>query len=238
MLAENKPRTNDPVSIDKLARIVYYESGRPGVGERKFKRCGGDMERAIREAEEIRQKLAAKTRMGSRADATLNDLMQDLLRSRYKRGAASTPAQYASNWNKWVPEEVKLVRCLDAGIEHWTTVFDYMEAHSAGLGTIKAVTRTLNSVIAHGRARDFLPSADSWGNKELRNKVAKDARRRAPGRAAAARGQVSLDECPTVAQIETFAEAMEEEYPGYGHRLGHARLRHRPATQRAARAAG
>lgn len=220
MAAKRIIRSNDPVRVYDDARVVWWDGGRPGVGVRHHQRFNGDMALARQEAEKIREELRWETGMSRLASATLNDLMQDLLRARFEEGgAASTRNQYASNWNKWVPDEVKVVRCLDARIEHWSMVFRHLGRQGASLGTIKAVTRTLNSVITHGCVNGFLPTEDAWGPKKLRDKVAADTRRRAVGPTPAANGQVSLDDCPTVAEIEALAQAMEVEYPGYGSRL-------------------
>lgn len=128
-----------------------------------------------------------------------------------------TVRQYKSNWNTWVPPELGSVVCADAGIEHVSALMSLLAEQRASLGTTNAVIRTLNAVIKAGQLNGWL-SGDDFGTPAARQLAYKVARRRAADRHRGAEA-ITADMCPTAEEVEAFALAMGQVYPGYGDRL-------------------
>lgn len=213
-----KRRDGDPVRVYADGRIAYWTGGVAGVGERRFERLP-DRASAEHRATELRA--AGKNHRRPRPSRTLDELAQFMLEDMRKAGAPEgTVRQYKSNWNTWVPAEVGSVPCSEAGIEHLSAILSGLSANKSSLGTINAVIRTLNAVIRTGQLHGWLAS-DDLGTPAHRRQAYKVARRRA---ADANRGVavITREMCPTVEEVDAFASAMAEAYPGYGDRLVYA----------------
>src|SRR4051812_36971771 len=132
-----------------------------------------------------------------------------------------TIQQYRSDWNTHVPPKIGAVPCREVEISHYTAIFNQLNEEQASEQVIDAVARTLGAVvIKFGVLNGYFPDGQPFGGPNLRRAAVAGAR------AAAAkqnRGRkkkrIHLDECPTPADVDKYATAFEEEYPGYGARL-------------------
>ncbi|WP_445257108.1 ANTAR domain-containing protein [Nocardioides aurantiacus] len=216
---KTKRRDNDPVRVYDDGRIAYWTGGRPGLGKRVHERCG-TREAATARAAELRVLLARVNGLGAHAAGTLDEAMQDMV---HAMRAAGDPEgrirQYRSNWNKWVPAKIGATRCLDVDIKQWSAIFDSANAAGASASTVRNVARTLGVVTEWTVDRGYFASSEPFGDPRRRKKIVKRARKRAQINRAEAKCRYLLDTCPTLAEIEKYAAAFEEVYPGYGQRL-------------------
>lgn len=228
---------DDPVHVVSAGRITYWTGGEVSVGERKFLRCGSAAA-AEATAEQMRADFARLRAAGPLPASTLHQLMAAMVAHLREVGAPKGSLNaYRSNWNCWVPEEIRLVRCCDLTLAHWTAIFDNLNYHGAGPGVVRAVQRTLNKLIGWGINRGYLDSPTPFGDPRRRTAIAKDAignatRRQAeqPLEVSAAAGaaedghelpdrDIELKHCPDWSDVEKYALAFEALYPGYGYRL-------------------
>lgn len=211
-------RDADPVHVLRDGRVAYWTGGQPGLGERKFERCG-TTELAEGRATELRRHLVQIKGLGPRAWGTLDEAMQDMLiQMRAAGDPEGTTRQYKSNWNTWVPEDVGGTRCLEVGIEHWTAIFDHANAEKAGDGTILSIARTLGSLMKWGVGHGYFGTEPFGGQLHRRYAVGR-ARKRARIHTAERIDHFPPSICPQIADVEKFALAFEHVYPGYGYRL-------------------
>lgn len=212
------PRGSTPVRVYDR-RVVYYPSGVAGVGKRQSERLPDSAAAQARVAE-----LRALLANGGSVNTGLpfHRLMADLIEHRRLVGAPTgTINQYRSNWNCWVPEDVRLLPCGELQRFHWNRILDFMVEGGASKQTVKAVTRTLGAVNTFGADRGY------FANESEPFHTSADARRAAAERAmSAARDGSDRDDgwyagavCPTMEQVEAYAGAFESLYPGYGRRL-------------------
>lgn len=217
---KRKRRDDDPVRIYSDHRLAYWTGGLPGVGERKQERCG-TAEQAANRAVELRKLLGQVRTHGPAPTTTLAVAMQNMLHNmRATKADPSTITQYKSNWNCWMPAEIALeVRCMEAGIRHWTAIFDHVVAGGATETTVENVARTLGALATWGSRRGYFVSSEPFGSSRQRRDVVNDACRRARISAADRNNTYTIEVCPGPADIDRFADAFENEYPGYGRRL-------------------
>jgi len=74
-------------------------------------------------------------------------------------------------------------------------------------------------VVSFGIENGYFVGDEGFACSPQRAKVTKKARIRAAAHDAEVARVITLDVCPTVADVEQFAAAFEVEYPGYGARL-------------------
>lgn len=199
-------------------RVAYWTGGAPGVGKRKFERFATEAD-AQERAVELRDGSTGASQPRSRR--TLNQLAQFMLDDlRSSHAPEGTVRQYKSNWNLWVPDDVKRVACSEAEIKEISRVMSRLAEKKASLVTTNAVIRTLNAVIRTGQLNNWL-RGDDLGTLAHRKEAYKVARRRAAdtNRGAAV---ITADMCPTVDEVDRFAAAMATVYPEYGDRLVYA----------------
>jgi hypothetical protein len=150
---EKKPtrrRDDDPVRVYGDGRLAYWTGGRPGLGTREWERLGtreNAEARAVKLREILRRGLS---RTAPKADATLDEMVQDTLDTLRAEGAPEgTVRQYKSEWNTHVPSDVGAVRCGDTAIWHFTRVFSTTlqgtAEERASEQVVKNVARTLGS---------------------------------------------------------------------------------------------
>ncbi|KQX74492.1 site-specific integrase [Aeromicrobium sp. Root472D3] len=208
---------NDPVRVYKDGRISYWTGGRPGAGKRTLQRC-----RTVEEAEavavKLRVRLARIQGAAPEARTTLDQSFQAMLIwMRENNRPSGTISQYKSNWNKWVPADIGATRCIDVELRHWAAIFDHATKNDASKPTIKAVARTLNAFTTFAFERGYFDIAEPFGEPRARRSIVTRARNSAPD--PSRHHNVTLEQCPTLADVEKFALAFEEHYPGYGYRL-------------------
>jgi integrase len=215
-----KRRDVDAVRVYPDGRLAYWTGEKAGVGARKFERCGS-MAIAEERAGDLRHRFQSR-QFGAapRPDATLDDLVQALLdHIRKSDGPEGTRRQYKSDWNTWVPHTIGATTCRDASLWHWTAVLNGLGEAKSSESRVRSVTRTLGAVISFGIENGFFLGDEGFAFSPQRTKVTKKARTRAAARDAERSQVITLDVCPTVADVDKFAAAFEVEYPGYGARL-------------------
>ena len=213
-------RDTDAVRVYPDGRLAYWTMGRAGVGTRKFERCGS-MAAAEERAGELRGRFQSR-QFGAapRPDATLDNLVQDLLdHLRAIDAPEGTPRQYKSDWNTWVPQPIGATACRDAGLWHWTAILGGLNKAKSSESRVRAVARTLGAVVSFGIENGYFVGDEGFACSPQRTKVTKKARIRAAAHDAEVARVITLDVCPTVADVMQFAAAFEVEYPGYGFRL-------------------
>jgi integrase len=202
-------------------RLAYWDSGRPGVGQRRFERHPS---RAAAEARavELRRELAHGGLI--RTELSLDDAMQTFLDDRRrKRLNANTTKQYRSDYNCLVPEEVGVLSLGSLTRQHWVAILDAATTDATSLASIKRITRTLNALITFSEEREYFGTALPFGcPASVRAAIAKRAREEVTValRLVAERTRgITLEHCPDFPDIEELANAVERHYPGYGYRL-------------------
>jgi integrase len=175
-------------------------------------------------ASEVRKLLLTRPDSVSNANKTLDDLMRDAKAHWEKVGhPTGTIRQYRSDWNTHVPDAVGAITCRELGIEHYTAIFNQLNEKRASEQVIDAVARTLGAVvIKFGVLNGYFTYGQPFGGPDLRRATVAGARATAARQNRARKEKrIRLDECPTAADVDKFAAAFEEEYPGYGARLVH-----------------
>jgi integrase len=215
-----KRRDGDPVRVYADGRLWYWTGGRPGVGERIPERCG-TLAAAEARAVELRARLVRTQGLGPQAASVLGQAMQDMIASMRTAGdAEGSIRQYKSNWNRWMPAEIAWnVRCLDVDIHHWAAIFDHANAEGASEPTVRNIARTLGVLMEWAVDRGYFASSEPFGDPRRRRKIVKKARRRARIVKAEREERYLFAICPKVSDVEKYAAAFEEVYPGYGRRL-------------------
>ena len=210
-------RDLDPVRVYADGRICYWTGGVPGQGKRRIQRCG-TRENAEAEATRLRAKLALMHGAQPEVFTTVDAAFQAMLISMRKNNRpAGTISQYKSNWNVWVPELVGTSRCIDVEIRHWSAIFDYAVQNAASKSTVKSIARTVSAFTTWAVDHGYFVDAEPFGEPRRRRSIVKRAYNTAPS--AGSDDVVTLNRCPSVADIQKFAAAFEEQYPGYGERL-------------------
>lgn len=217
---KTKRRDNDPVRVYSDGRIWYWTGGRPGAGDRVPERCGTLAKAEVR-AVELRALLARAHGLGPQSGSVLDQAMQDMLAAMRTAGEPEgSIRQYKSNWNTWVPAAVGAnVRCLEVDIQHWAEIFDHANAEGASEPTVKSIARTLGVLMEWAVDRGYFASSEPFGDPRRRRKIVKKARKRARIVLAESENRYLFATCPKVADVEKYAAAFEESYPGYGRRL-------------------
>lgn len=212
-----KRRDPDPVRVYKDSRIAYWTGGKPGLGIRKIERTRP--ERTEARAAEIRSFLARATGVGRGADITLDQLVQDMV-DKFKALGVPTGSirQYKSNWNCWVSEDIGATRCIETGFHTWTQIFEQANIDGASEQTVRNIARTMGVVIEYGVEHGYFNIAEPFGEARDRRRVVKKARKRAAIIKAEAQSKIPLELCPTTEEVEKYALALEEVYPGFGRR--------------------
>jgi integrase len=212
-------RDADPVRVYPNGRVWYWDGGRAGAGQRRAKRFPS-VEAAEAWAEEFRAAAQAPvSAAGPRTHLPLDQLMRDYVAHLEKAGAPQgTIRQYRSNWNTWVPEDVGAVPCGEAAFWHYTTIFTGLTEARALLGTVRPVARTLSATLGWGVLNGYFGLAEPFGSATHRAAAVKDAKDRARKRAGEVRHYDNAS-CPTPEDVDLFADAVEQQYPGYGRRL-------------------
>ena len=215
-----KRRDSSPVRVYPDGRVAYWTGGKPGTGKRKFERLGSVASAEIWAAAFLLQcQNPDGPSGGHKTDQTLDHLAQAFLEHLRTQGAPEgTVRQYKSNWNTWVPAQVGATECGLARLWTYTAVFDALGKAGAPLGTVRAVGRTLAATIVFGVERGYFGDANPFASPDQRKSVLKRAMDRARKRAEKAR-RFENENCPTADDVDVFAAAMEEQYPGYGERL-------------------
>jgi integrase len=209
---------SDPVRVYPDGRIWYWTGGRPGAGSRRCIRAGSS-ENAQVVAAKLRTKLARTNGAASQSILmTLDESFQTMLAWMRTTGRpAGTISQYKSNWNVWVPPEVGSVRCIDIEPRHWAAIFDHAMKEKASKTTIKAIARTLNAFLTFAEERGHFVNEEPFGQPRARRRIVARATRSAPE--PKRRTTPGLRQSPTGQAVETFANAFEKVYPGFGYRL-------------------
>lgn len=214
-----KRRDQSPVRVYADGRVAYWTGGKPGVGKRIFERCGSVAATEVRAAE-LLQRLAKAHGMGPQAGLHLDQAMRDMIVAMREGGdEEGSIRQYKSNWNTWVPESIGSVRCLDVDIRQWAAIFDNANKEKATETTIKNIARTLGVFTEWAVDHGYFASSEPFGDPRRRRAIVKKARKRARIVKAEGKNRYLLDTCPTLADVEKYAAAFEEVYPGYGWRL-------------------
>jgi integrase len=216
-------RDSDPVRVYGDRRIAYWDGGRVGVGTRRMRRFPTARE-ANDAAASLRTQFARTAHHGPLERAPLINLMQAMLRHHQ---AVAIPVgslkQYRSNWNRWVPIEVRLTPCDELTLAHWTQIFDGLTAEHASAATIRAVARTMGSILQFGLGRGYFVDQEPFALAAIRRETVRnalrDAARYAVVPATAGTESVLLEECPTWPDVDRYAAAFELCYPRYGRRL-------------------
>ncbi len=214
-------RDDDPVRVYDDGRIAYWTGGAPGVGKRKLERCGSPEAAELR-ASDVRKLLQRRSGPAPRADATLDELMRGAVAHWRKVGhPTGTIQQYRSVWNTHVPSKIGAVPCREVDISHYTAIFNRLNEEQASEQVIDAVARTLGAVvIKFGVLNGYFPDGQPFGGPDLRRAAVAGARATAARQNRVRKKEpIHLDECPTPADVDKYAAAFEEEYPGYGARL-------------------
>jgi integrase len=213
-------RDNDPVRVYDDGRIAYWTGGSPGSGKREMERCGSHEAAELRAAEVWKRLLEHLP--APKGTATLDELMRAAVKHWEKVGhPTGTIRQYRSDWNTHVPPAIGAVRCREVGISHYTAIFNRLNEERASEQVIDAVARTLGAVtVKFGVLNGYFSDGQPFGGPDLRRATVAGARATAARQNRACRQtRIHLDECPTPADVDKFAAAFEEEYPGYGARL-------------------
>jgi integrase len=201
-------------------RIAYWTGGSPGSGKREMERCGSHEAAELRAAEVWKRLLEHLP--APKGTATLDELMRAAVKHWEKVGhPTGTIRQYRSDWNTHVPPAIGAVRCREVGISHYTAIFNRLNEERASEQVIDAVARTLGAVtVKFGVLNGYFSDGQPFGGPDLRRATVAGARATAARQNRACRQtRIHLDECPTPADVDKFAAAFEEEYPGYGARL-------------------
>jgi integrase len=215
-----KRRDIDAVRVYPDGRLAYWTMGKAGAGSRKFERRGS-LAAAEERADELRRRFQSR-QFGAapKLDASLDTMVQAMLdHLRDIDVPGGTPRQYKSDWNCWVPQAIGEASCRDAGLWHWSEIFNGLNRAKASESRVLAVARTLGSVVSFGIENGYFVGDEGFASSPLRAKVTKKARLRAAARDAEVAHLITLGVCPTVADVDKFAAAFEVEYPGYGARL-------------------
>jgi hypothetical protein len=170
-----KRRDVDPVRVLRDNRVVYYPSGIVGQGKRKFLRCdsaaAAEKEAAARRAELMRQHCH-----GPASSAPLHQVMVAMLRQLKAAGVSEgSIKKYRTNWNKWIPEEIRLTPCHELNISHWSQIFDQLNEKHAGPTVVKSVANTLGKLINWGADREYFLTDDAFGSPVRRGRRYKSA---------------------------------------------------------------
>ncbi len=215
-----KRRDASPARAYADGRVAYYTGGKAGVGERKMFRAGSAESAAVwADAYNSRAEESSDPDDWPQTDRTLDDMFQDFIDHLRACGEPEgTIRQYKSNWNTWVPAKVGKTQCGLAQLWHFTVVFNNLSQQHASLGTVRAVARTLGAAIAHGVENGFFGTALPFATPDARKQVVKKAADKARKRAEAERHYDNAS-CPSPEDVDLFAAAVEEQYPGYGARL-------------------
>jgi hypothetical protein len=170
----------------------------------------------------VRKLLKRRSGPAPKADATLDELMRDA-RDHWEKVChpTGTIRQYRSDWNTHIPAKIGAVPCREVDISHYTAIFNKLNEERASEQVIDAVARTLGAVtVKFGVLNGYFPDGQPFGGPDLRRAAVAGARATAARQNRARKvKQIHLDECPTPADVDKYAAAFEEEYPGYGARL-------------------
>jgi hypothetical protein len=223
-------RDDDPVRVYADGAVRYWTGGVPGQGERLPKKLRTEAEAQVW-AIGKRKELARRRGADPKVDSRLVEAFQEMLNTMTATGVPdSSIRQYKSNWNVWIAPVYKGSACTDADLPLWTKVFDEAlksvkpiegetprRTRSASKPTIKALERTLNTFISWGEERGYFLDEAPFGSAVRRRRVAKAAHKRArkPDSHEGLMDGVVLD----FSEVEKYAIAWEEQYPGYGYKL-------------------
>lgn len=215
-----KRRDTDAVRVYEDGRVAYWTGGKPGEGARKFERHT-TLEAAEVRADELRARFRCRQYGAApHPDTTLDGLMQDLLdHLRSVDAPEGTTRAYKADWNTWIGDVIGTVPCRETELHHWSAVFAALSRAKVSENKVKAIARTLGAVVGHGIEHGFFVGHEGFVVSPQRSKVIKKARKIAAVEAAEKGDLIDLDVCPTVADVNQYAEAMEVEYPDYGARL-------------------
>lgn len=213
-------RDTDPVRVYADRRLAYWTGGRPGLGKREWERLG-TRENAEARAARLRELLRrGLDRTAPKADATLDEMVQDALDTlRAESAPEGTVRQYKSEWNAHVPADIGAVRCAETAIWHYTRVFSSLVQGKASEQVVKNVARTLGHLIQFGVDHGYFDDHEPFGTPTQRKGLVRKYRKKAAAAQAEGAKRITLDVCPTVSDVEEYATAFEMEYPGYGARL-------------------
>lgn len=220
-------RDDDPVRVYASGAVRYWTGGVPGQGERLPKKFRTEAEAQVWAAGK-RKELARRRGADPKVDSRLVDAFQEMLNTMEATGVpASSIRQYKSNWNVWIGPVFKGTPCADANLPLWTNVFDEALQPTKGeparrtrpssKSTIKALERTLNTFISWGEERGYFLVEAPFGSAMRRRRVAKAAHKRArkPDSREGLMDGAVLD----FSEVEKYAIAYEEQYPGYGYKF-------------------
>jgi integrase len=223
-------RDDDPVRVYASGAVRYWTGGVPGQGERLPKKFRTESE-AQAWAVGKRKELARRRGADPKVDSRLVDAFQEMLNTMTATGVVSSSIrQYKSNWNVWIAPVFKGSACADAQLPLWTKVFDEAlkpadstkvesprRTRPASKTTIDSLERTLNTFISWAEERGYFLVEAPFGSAVRRRKVAKAARKlaREPDSREGLMDGVVLD----FYEVEKYAIAYEEQYPGYGYKL-------------------
>lgn len=216
----SRRRDDDPVRVYSDGRVAWWTGGKPGVGDRKIARKGSQ-ENAETYAEELRTELCrAPAARGPKGDATLAEMVQDLLDTlRAEHAPEGTVRQYKSDWNAHMADSIGTVRCREAATWHYRQVFSRLLQEKTSQQVMRNVARTLGVAIDFGEDNGYFGTEEPFGSATRRTRIAEKYRKRARIAGAEETKRITLDVCPSAADIDEYAAAFEKEYPGYGARL-------------------
>ena len=213
-------RDDDPVRVHPDGRVAWWTGGKPGSGDRKMERKG-TRENAEAYADELHAQLRrGPTTSGPKGDATLAEIVQDLLDTlRAEHAPEGTVRQYKSDWNAHMADSIGTVRCREAATWHYRQVFSGLLQEKASQQVMRNVARILGVVIEFGEDNNYFGTEEPFGSATRRTRIVEKYRKRARIAGAEEAKRITLDVCPSAEDVDEYAAAFEAEYPGYGARL-------------------
>jgi integrase len=147
-------------------------------------------------------------------------MVQDMLDTlRAEHTPEGTVRQYKSEWNAHMADGIGTVHCREAATWHYRQVFSRLLQKKASQQVMRPVARTLGTVIDFGEDNGYFGTEEPFGSATRRTRIAEKYRKRARIAGAEDTKRITLDVCPSTADIDEYAAAFEKEYPGCGARL-------------------
>ena len=210
MTSRRQADPGDWIRIYPGERLVYWDGGAVGVGQRVYKSC----RRAEGGAEGERDRMLAQaTRYsGLKIDrrATWRDLCQAWVQAHDGVIGEALLRKRLSAINRWIEPLIGSEKLADTRLSTMLIPLDAVVLAKRQASTFDAVKDTVSVVAAWGRSRDLLPS-DAIGSDSDRRPAIAALRRKLPGRPKKMTIDMSytINEVPKWADVCDFADAVE-----------------------------